>query len=152
MSVCYIVLYWYLLFLIKYKNEDKIGRENIWFISHKKIRWNKKYNLIFIFRVENIPDEEEEREKRSSVGQKQHLDFWPTVPTVPSFSSEIIPDLFATINCFSPLRVHPSQMGPAAVVPPPASSHLLSTIDIAPSILVSVPGQRWGMISVCFYF
>ena len=99
--------------------------------------------------------DEEERGKRSSVGQKQHLGFWPTFPTVsfnPPLSSEIIVDLCVTCtNAFSRLRVQPSQMGVPTVVEPPTSSFTFSTIA-EPSILVSVPGQRWGMISVCFCF
>ena len=39
----------------------------------------------------------EERGKRRSVGQKQHLGFWPTLPTDPSLSSVSIED-FSFIN------------------------------------------------------
>ena len=35
----------------------------------QKDQMEKKYNLIFIFRVENIPDEEEREEKLAQLGR-----------------------------------------------------------------------------------
>ena len=94
--------------------------------------------------------DQEDRGKKNSVGQKQHLGFCPTVVCVSSLSSVIIEELLVATNCWPGLSVHSSQMGASAAAEPPGSSLKLSTIFAAP-ILVSVPGQRGGKVSIGFH-
>ena len=112
-----------------------------WFYFHN---WHILVLIISLHR-----SDEEERERGSSVGQKQHLGFWPTVVTVPSLSSVTIQDLFAD-NVWPRLRVHPGQAGVEAAVVPPAASVQPWTVFLLVSILVPVPGQRWVRFSLVF--
>ena len=96
----------------------------------------------------------ERRGTKSSVRHENHLGFRPTITCAPSLSSVIIKDLSVPINFCPGVRVLPGEVdvGAAVVVVPPSSGSRCCTTPPAQSILVSVPGQRWGDVSVFFLF
>ena len=90
--------------------------------------------------------------------QHQHLGFLPAQGWGPSISTVNIVDLFwATYFCFWRGVLPGQSRTQTEVVPPSATIHQCATVlailaPYAPSIIVSVPGQRWGYIctSLCF--